>query len=648
MKLPSKAFFLFAVAALSLFLTIFGYVLQLAKPVTWPQSLDFFLIAVAQLTLNGFDVLDNSSGSGNGFIRSGRFAAVLFVVIAAGTLLNAIFHISSSVKLFLTKQSNHDLVIGLGWHGQELLSRPSPLENRALSLSQRIGWAADTIAIDPNPSELARELCRTKNIPLVETDALFKDVPILVGLPKVDRVFIATGSDALNIEIAFTLTNELQKRKVAGKRIVVAVNLQARKSFENLRGLIGENPNIDLHMFSNTVSTAQTLFSDSNYQIDRFNNSRPKNAHLVVIGDDVMAEELLRSSLQYSIFEEDSSLTVDVLCPRAQEFARRWSAEYTCYAAGAPEEKVPPSVYLLQPQKVWLEANVLPNIRFHELPESARGQIDWCGSFVKPANCVTTVIVAMQDPADSSEITESICAKLANLAQEVNNDIEIWVYSNNRNAELRTSLESKLKLKYNVLKPKVFFDYLGKFSAGIASGEEIDMVAKRVNAMYAITDIQFEDNKVGGTQKEINDSWYSINENDKDSSRQSAVHAFIKSRIKQRLVGPLTEAYKQKVLGKIEHRRWCAELLLKGYVPLTKIASNCELTKDESEMIFDWYNDKKKKNAFRAQRLHVCLLPYTDLVILLGKERGEKEQNKDHQIALLEWTLTGTPVKRES
>lgn len=637
-KLPSKTFSLFTIAAISLFLSIFGNILQLKESVRWEQFFDFLLLAVAQLTLNGFDVLENNFSPGNSWIRSSRFAALFFVVIAAGTLLDAIFHVTSSIKLFITKQCDHDLVIGLGWHGQELLSKPS------LSIWQRIGWVADRIAIDPNPSKLARDLCQKNGIPLLETDALSKDVPELTGLPKVKRIFIAAGSDEVNMEIAFMLARKFPEMGNANKQLVVAVNLQARKSFETLRRLIGDKPNIDLHMFANTVSTAQALFSSGKYRIDRFVEHRPKTAHLVVIGDDVMAEELLLSSLQYSIFEKDASLTVDVLCPRAQEFSRHWSAEYPCYSASPSAPLMPTDAYELKPKQIWLDEKVLPSINFHELPESSRGQIDWCDRYVNPAECVTTVIVAMREPSDSSEVTESIGSKLVALTQGGKNSIEIWVYCNNRNRELRNSLALELKTNYADLHPKVFFDYLGKFSPEIASGEDIDEVAKRVNSMYRIKreDVETGNYKKSVDLKVIDDRWRATSENDKDSSRQSAVHTFIKARIKQRLGNDLN-ANVLIVLGEIEHRRWCAEYLLKGYVSLTANLAGSNPTPDEQRKIDDWYiEDGVRKRAFKAQRLHVCLVPYADLLKLLGNARGKSEQHKDIQIALLEWVLDGT------
>jgi hypothetical protein len=643
MKPPSKTKYLFALAIISIVLTVYGSILKLPEIWTWEKDsdlpwgkiFDFLLVAVAQLTLNGFDVLAPLD-PGSFWIRLGRFAALLFVVIAAGTLLDAIFNFTSSVRLFFTKQSSHDLVIGLGWHGQELLSKDSKRGAYKRSVWQRIRLAADTIAVDPRPEELARVLCKTKGIPLLETDALSKNVPALVGLHKVNRIFIGAGSDEVNIEIAFVLVGELVKKET-NEKIVVAVNLQARKSFETLRGLIGNKANIDLHMFANTVSTAQALFSDANYKIDRFSETPSKEAHLVLIGDDLMAVELLRSTLQYSFFEKDASLAIDVLCPKAQEFSRRWSEEYPCYTAVPAADSMPKGVYELTPPKIWLDEKVLPTLRFHELPESVRGQIDWCEHHVNPVKSVTTVILAMRDPSDSSEITESIGAKLTDLAQEGN--CEIWVYCNSRNEGIRNSLASKLKVDHATLNPKVFFDYMGKFSQEIACEEYTDEVAKRVNAMWAIKDAHIENKSYKGilSQQEIDEQW-NVDGVDKDSSRQSAVHAYIKRRVKQRLAKSLGPSDVQLALAEIEHRRWCAEYLLKGFVPLASISADGTLTADQKSRIDDWYNGKKAN--FKRQRLHACLVPYYGLVTLLGEERGEDEQKKDHRIVvLLEWVL---------
>jgi len=510
----------------------------------------------------------------------------------------------------------HDLVIGLGWHGQELLSNTD-----------------DTImiAIDPAPDSLARDLCMRKGVPLIAGDAREEAVLHLAGIQSVQRAFIATGSDDMNIEIAHAIA-----AKVAGQEqeIVLAVSLQDKKSFQTLHGVLNSYSNIDLHTFNSCSLTAQALFSNTEYRIDRFEGAT-KDAHLVLIGDGTMARELLNHSLKYCIFEKEASLTIDVLWPNASEFAKSWGAEFPCYA---PDEDgtYQPSV------TVWLKERVLPQIRFHDLPPSERGQIDLCVSVVGNRQCVTTVIVAMRDPSNSCEIVDSIGATLTGLADAHQKDIEVWVYYNSRKKPLRDAMQASLKGRYGRLKPNVFCDYLGRFDRNSAAGKTTDVVAKRVNAMYKLEKIEHK--SINTAQVEIDKEWREIIESDKDSSRQSAVHAFIKERIKGRLSGD--EVSKRMQLAEIEHRRWCAEYLLKGYKPLTRNLPNEQLSDNENQRISQWFdkNQPEKKKSFKSQRLHVDLVPYHDLPKLLGKARGEIEQDKDHQIALLDWVLTGNPI----
>jgi hypothetical protein len=97
-------------------------------------------------------------------------------------------------------------------------------------------------------------------------------------------------------------------------------------------------------------------------------------------------------------------------------------------------------------------------------------------------------------------------------------------------------------------------------------------------------------------------------------------------------------------LAEIEHRRWCAEYLLNGFEPLTRNKKNDQLNATEKANIDAWFHAEKSKNKkkeFKAMRLHVDLHPYRDLTSVLGKDIGEKEQKKDHVIALNDWVLSG-------
>ena len=99
-----------------------------------------------------------------------------------------------------------------------------------------MGLATDTIAVDPKPDQIARELCEKKRIPLLPLDARGGEVLRLAGMDKVRRIFIAAGSDDVNIEIAHRLVSGCTK----SRETVIAVNLQSSKSFQALQDVLGD------------------------------------------------------------------------------------------------------------------------------------------------------------------------------------------------------------------------------------------------------------------------------------------------------------------------------------------------------------------------------------------------------------------------
>ena len=638
-KLTIRTIVLIVLAGFSLVANVVGDLMNAEWCFSWGGFLDSLLTSAAHLTLNGFEPLDDSN-SGTNLIRGARYLALVFVVIAAGFLLESMFHFVASVRRKQTSRRQHDLIIGLGWHGQELLKNTGRSQT---SFWHRMKLATDTIAIDPNPGPIARELCEKNRIPLLQLDARGGEVLHLAGIDKVRRIFVAAGSDDVNIESVYRFVSGCSD----SRETVIAVNLQSGKSFQVLQDLLGQKikeRNIDLHMFSATSSTAKALFSSDDYQLDRFMGAT-KKAHLVLIGDGLMGKDLLRHALLLSIFEIDASLDVDVLCPDGIKFATRWSKEFPCFVAKVPDGDTFYSECELK-DKIWLNEKVLPKICFHDLPDSSRGLVDWCDKFIGSQNSVTTVIVAIDDLSNTCDVIDSIGEKISSLGKKHTKNIELWVYFNSRNVELRESFNKNLIKEYPSLCPKVFSDYLDPFSCEVAVGSKTGAIAKRVNAMHSLSGIEYEE--MTSAQEKINNAWKEISESDKESSRLSAAHASIKKRIRERLnKSKNDEASSSQELSRVEHRRWCAEYLLKGFEPLIQPKKNSELAEDEKLQVAAWFPEdksvKSNKQSLKKQKRHIDLVPFDDLTRLLGEKLGKKEQNKDRDITLLDWVLTGEP-----
>ena len=78
--------------------------------------------------------------------------------------------------------------------------------------------------------------------------------------------------------------------------------------------------------------------------------------------------------------------------------------------------------------------------------------------------------------------------------------------------------------------------------------------------------------------------------------------------------------YRIQMLARMEHRRWCAEYLLKGFRPLNT----------ENNYITDWFSGKKK--YWKSQKRHLDLMPFDKLQPVIGYVdpiQGAQEPHKD-------------------
>lgn len=92
------------------------------------------------------------------------------------------------------------------------------------------------------------------------------------------------------------------------------------------------------------------------------------------------------------------------------------------------------------------------------------------------------------------------------------------------------------------------------------------------------------------------------------------------------------------MLARIEHRRWCAEYLIKGFRPLTRIPSEhpgFSRTEREPRLISEWFETNgQKKRAFKRAMRHVDLVPFGDFEKLFHQARQEEAKDLDQIRAL--------------
>jgi len=659
--------FLSATAVCSVSLALLSY-LSLETPVdetvTWYNALQ---VAISHLVLEGFDF---STGF---LICLSRSFALLFAIVFAGVLLEGLFHYLDGFKRWLGSKEPHDVICGLGWRGAALLNHPDenpherelserPFVKRCLGQVSRAfgvfgGWRADKnrcIAVDVSPDPQAAKLCKIHRTPMIIGDAAGSDVISQTGLAEAKRVFVCAGSDEENTRIVHRLA--YAQKSSGGGRVICAVDMSSIDRYQNLEITLPENHHLDLRIFNVEAATVRAYLREN--PIDRFMASfdvkdeipemvDAKGAEVVIVGDSKMADEMLRQVMQQGIFEDGKELKVVRLCADAKKSCEQLAERYPCFKASEDKPGEDGECWKAEPKdKVWRDQRVLPEITFVDHPGSSGGLVTWFGEHFEALNkdgvWVSSVIVAHAKANDSADAAAPIAGVLeyyrggwVGRGIKEPRDITLSFLFNTSEDQLRRDLERKLDWLTPRLHVKSFADFLGKNPREAAIGDEADKVARRVNAFYCGLDLK--------DSVQVNDRWANFcDEDDKDSSRQAGEHSWVKLRIRNRLRRKDPTAgdpmFVQE-LARIEHRRWCAEHLLKGYRSLTRIPlpldKKFEPNSEEKELIKAWFMGKKRE--MKRAKQHVDLVPFDSFEPLFKHERDgrvDKEKNKD--VALVE------------
>lgn len=617
-------------------------------------SMDMLLIAISHLVLGGLD----RAAEGANVLRIGRGLAVVFFGMAVGAVANSLFHLWDRFVLWWTASKDHCLICGLGWRGRQLLADAA--ENRD-------GKIGRTIVVERTVTEETQDLCSFTNACLVAGDFTTPETMRQVGVLKVQTAFVVGGEDETNMHMVQQLERHRQATSSKGtsRDMTCCVALNSQQDFQVLRKALPDDSNIDLRIFNSESVTARMFLKL--HHLDRFRASpQAEGAEVILVGESAMAHALLREVLQQGVFESGKDLKVAWLRANPERACRDFTLQHPVFEASKIKDS-----WVARPENPWETEKILPSIRFLGLPPSDRGLLELCEKedLAANPNWVTSVIVALGEPAGSASIANLLAAYLEQVRKSKKKDITLACYYNTSEDSYRHDIERGLNHDFTSLPIWVFSDFMGNCSMKVVSGDEMDEVARRFNGIYSIgyeTNIESE-KPFAEYCKRI---WRKLSENDKDSNRQRAAHEFVKARIrarKARIGTPLENTNSTDDESAIEHRRWCAEYLLRGFRPLTTIPSGCNdraadpedrscwrllelvglifkvrLTRDmrilrfekneeETRQIEQWFSGKK--DEFKNCKKHVDLMPLCDFDQVLGKNRSAKEKIKDFTIA---------------
>jgi hypothetical protein len=430
------------------------------------------------------------------------------------------------------------------------------------------------------------------------------------------RVYVLTGDDEVNCRVAMSLSEVLLEKKTK-QNLKCYVSLENQRQRDFLEDFAGSQANkLEIQCFNLYEQAARNIIRDKGIV-----SNASQNVHCVVIGNTPVAKAVLLQTLRMLHLYKSQKRVVTVICRDSENFKKQLYLEFPCLS-----QEVSSEMELARQGVFPLENSDVDVLRFVEMPIGQSGWYDDNCSIYEylQLGWRINLYMCIDDGIQSLAIRELIRKRIEFQVNEYESGTE-------------TNLEKpNLNYYYNYLESvednscnrwTSFGDYTQACTMDAIEDASQGELARDIFSVYG---------KVKEWLKE--ESW------SKASSRQSADHVYVKlalaglstcssfSDIKKELGefeynkedGKQIEksfGIKTVEIAEIEHRRWVAERLLVGWLPLTS---------SEQKKWNNGHGQKKQKDCHR----HGCLVPFDKL------EPREKEQRKDYAIAggICNWT----------
>jgi voltage-gated potassium channel Kch len=369
-------------------------------------------------------------------------------------------------------------------------------------------------------------------------------------------------------------------------------------------------------------NTARRLIKD--HPINRFEGGATV-AQVVVVGFGVLAETIVMQCLRIGHFTGNKHLRIKVyFTEKEQEVVRRFQQAHPALFKGRGVFVTNRLAQLIQTYTFFQQTDILLDFEPLPLAESELINPDFSlYALIQPQNCLS-LYVCLDAGIDNAAFLGTVLPRMDWLKQTTpQQDVSVFCHYNLPDLEEQKVVQEKLNsVTKEIITVKCFGNYLEECTAVNIENAELDSLAKQIAKLYRkIYAEEDNDRKIALTKEELKGwhtddldaIWESDKENYRESNRQAADHATIKLSLMNRLPNVLPQTYEALIacwteeelnlLGEVEHRRWCAEKLLLGWLPMATS---------------DW---KTHKDHYQKQKLHQHLVPFDELAV--------SEKNKD-------------------
>ncbi len=604
-----------------------------AGPVAANARLDAFFNAANLITLNASAL--NVTEKVPLMLNIARFTGLLFILNAfiVAFMLAIGSNNKNLIRFFLWKLAgyhNIHLVIGLN-------SLSYPL---AIALKQQ---GAKIIVVDKDPDPNLKTEASKRGVRVMNGSAHSAAFLKRIGAHRARNTYILETEDMENIRTLHELDQLWAQFPDTEKQCYVQLKTSRAAEFIGRPGRLSSHVNVRRFNFHETISRKLLI----RYPADRFRPGSHSGAEILLFGFGEMGRQLLLSLLQ--VLQPDASrrINITVFCKDAAAEKDSFFQQYPCLWHDAVHNPLYEKSYAKK-----IRALIFPEdmVVFKELPLSDALYFNDT-SLVRAlsGNCAATFYFCLEEAALNAAYLHGLLGKIG----QRDLDLQLFCYFN-LPGEKETDHVAYILNNQIPHTPVILFGRMEEECRALAAEDfTIDDLAALINYWYAYkTPAREWIAKPRTVIRLAREDWKVLPYAHQESSRQAADHIWPKLRHigvspdqlrrsladsdkRKQLLAEAAESDNEKYLqlSRMEQRRWCAEKLLSGFLPLQDVYP------DSIENIRGWiskWNDPDDpgfKKKYQSQKLHIDLVPFDELfdgvINIRGSARAHSEKNKD-------------------
>ena len=384
-----------------------------------------------------------------------------------------------------------------------------------------------------------------------------------------------------------------------------------------------------IQTFDINQNIARRLINEN--PINRFENGSTI-AQVIIVGFGQLAEAIVMQCLRIGHFTGERHLQIKVyFMEKDQENVKHFQQAHPelFKDEGVSGEKS--LIQEVQHYTFFQHAETI--IEFEKLPIAESELVNPNFSLyplINSKNCVS-LYSCLDSGIDNAAFLGTVLPRLSwEKQKDDNRDVKVFCHYNFPDQAEQKVVQDKLnKITETSVEVLCFGNYLEECMAKHIENAKLDLLAKQIGLMYEKVHSVFDDESQAKALEElknwnlqgIEQKWQTMKEADRESNRQAADHAWVKFRelgknpknIPDDLIHYWTTD-ELTTLSKLEHRRWNAEKLLLGWLPI----------KDEES----W---KTHKEDLKKQKLHLFLVSYN---VLEAKYKNEIKKDYTQVLGL--------------